>query len=150
MSKKRILVVNDSKEVLELIQEILTDAGYDTVVYSYGIHDLNEVKEINPDLLILDYLIGDEPTGWTLLQKLKLDRETAIIPVIICTAAERKMREMEGWLTEKGVEVVFKPFDIDDLLLAVRKMLEGTSRSVEQVLDRAEVHKESGNGRARK
>lgn len=122
----RIMVVNDSREILELFEEILTDEGYEVDLYSYGLHDLVEVKESRPDLIILDYLIGDEGYGWQLLQKLKMDRDTARIPVIVCSAAVKQLRELDAWLAEKGVGVVFKPFDIDDLLVAVRKVLEGT------------------------
>ena len=122
----RIMVVNDSREILELFEEILTDEGYEVDLYSYGLHDLVEVKESRPDLIILDYLIGDEGYGWQLLQKLKMDRDTAHIPVIVCSAAVKQLRELDAWLAEKGVGVVFKPFDIDDLLVAVRKVLEGT------------------------
>jgi DNA-binding response OmpR family regulator len=129
---QRIMVVDDSKEILELIQMILTEEGYETILYSFGMHDLIEVKRIQPDLIILDYLIGEEGAGWDLLQKLKLDRDTAPTPVLVCSAAVKQLREMESWLNEKGVGVVFKPFDIDDLLLAVHKMLDGTSATVRQ------------------
>ena len=122
----RIMVVNDSREILELFEEILTDEGYEVDLYSYGVHDLIEVKESRPDMIILDYLIGEEGYGWQLLQKLKMDRDTAHIPVIVCSAAVKQLRELEAWLAEKGVGVVFKPFDIDDLLVAVRKMMAGT------------------------
>ncbi len=121
------MVVNDSREILELFEEILTEEGYEVDLYSYGLHDLIEVKESAPDLIILDYLIGDEGYGWQLLQKLKMDRDTEHLPVIVCSAAVKQLRELEGWLAEKGVGVVFKPFNIDDLLLAVRKTMEGTA-----------------------
>lgn len=122
----RIMVVNDSREILELFEEILTEEGYEVDLYSYGLHDLIEIKESAPDLIILDYLIGDEGYGWQLLQKLKMDRDTEHLPVIVCSAAVKQLRDLEGWLTEKGVGVVFKPFNIDDLLLAVRKMLDSS------------------------
>jgi DNA-binding response OmpR family regulator len=134
------MVIDDSKEILELIEMILTEEGYEVALYSFGIHDLVEVKRVSPDLIILDYLIGQEEDGWNLLQKLKLDRATAGIPVIICSAAAKQLREMDAWLNEKGVGVVYKPFDIDDLLLAVRKMLEGTSAVVNQVVKRPAEH----------
>ncbi len=123
----RIMVVNDSREILELFEEILTEEGYEVDLYSYGLHDLIEIKASAPDLIILDYLIGEEGFGWQLLQKLKMDRDTEHLPVIVCSAAVKQLRELETWLTEKGVGVVFKPFNIDDLLLAVRKMMEGTA-----------------------
>jgi hypothetical protein len=46
--------------------------------------------------------------------------------VIVCSGAVKQLREMDAWLAEKGVGVVFKPFNIDDLLVEVHKMLEGT------------------------
>jgi PleD family two-component response regulator len=45
---KRIMVVNDTQEILELFREILTDEGYDVVLYSYGIQDLAEVERSSP------------------------------------------------------------------------------------------------------
>jgi CheY-like chemotaxis protein len=75
-------------------------------------------------LLILDYIFNHEDIGWQLLQKLKMNRSTASIPVIICTAAVNKVREMEGYLQSKGIGLVLKPFDIDDLLEAVRRALQ--------------------------
>src|SRR5690349_23164582 len=120
----QIMVINDTKEILELFEDILTTEGYEVILYSYGVHDLTEIKQHKPDLIILDYIIGDEKAGWQLLQKLKMDRETVNIPVIVCSAAVRILRELEGWLTEKGIGVVFKPFDIDDLLREVHRVIE--------------------------
>ncbi len=119
-----IMVINDTQEILELFRAILTDEGYSVEVFSYGIRDIAEVKRVNPDLIILDYLIGAEQYGWQTLQKLKMTRETADIPILVCTAALQQVREIEGWLTAKGITVVPKPFDIDDLVDAVRKALE--------------------------
>src|SRR5580765_7160562 len=82
----RILVVNDTQEILDLFQELLTEEGYEVVLYSYGIEDLSEIERVKPDLIILDHIIGGEAVGWQMLQKLKMKRSTATIPVIVCTA----------------------------------------------------------------
>ena len=119
-----IMVINDTQEILELFREILTDEGYKVDLYSYGIHDIEEVRRVKPDLIILDYLIGGEQNGWQTLQKLKMTRDTAKIPILVCTAALKQVQEIQGWLTTKGIAVVPKPFDIDDLLVAVKKALE--------------------------
>ena len=58
------------------------------------------------------------------LQKLKMDTRTAHVPIIICTGAKREVYEQEGWLTEKGVRIVLKPFDINDLERAISTVLE--------------------------
>ncbi len=117
--RKRILVVNDTQEILTLFRDILEGEGYEVHLYSFAFDDLSVVKAVRPDLVILDLLIGNDAQGWQLLQKLKLDRETASIPVIVCSAAINLLRELQGRLTEKNVGIVPKPFDIDDLLKAI-------------------------------
>ncbi len=119
----RIMVVNDTQEILELFEDLLTEEGYEVVLYSYDIQDLQEVERIKPDLIILDHIMGGEAVGWQMLQKLKMKRSTANIPVIVCTAAAKAVHEMEGYLKSKGVGLVLKPFDIDDLLSAVKRAI---------------------------
>jgi DNA-binding response OmpR family regulator len=48
-----------------------------------------------------------------------MDRATATLPVIVCTGAISVVRDLEGHLREKGVTIVLKPFDIDELLTEV-------------------------------
>jgi DNA-binding response OmpR family regulator len=117
--QRHIMVINDTQEILDLFQEILEEEGYRVTLNSYAFRDLDEIKANIPDLLILDFIIGGEAQGWQMLQKLKLDRATEMIPVIVCTAAINLVRELEGHLKEKGVGIVLKPFDIDDLLRQV-------------------------------
>ena len=63
-----------TQEILELFEEILDGMGYDTVLMSYAPRELERVREVRPDLIILDFLMGDrELLGWQLLQKLKMD-----------------------------------------------------------------------------
>ncbi len=122
-SRGHILVVNDTQEILELFRAILEDEGYELSLYSFAFDDLAVIKERQPDLIILDLLIGNEDHGWQMLQKLKMDRETAAIPIIVCSAALHLLRELEGHLKEKGVGIVPKPFDIEDLTRAVDKVM---------------------------
>ncbi|MER3485568.1 MAG: hypothetical protein C4345_05985 [Chloroflexota bacterium] len=136
--RRRILIVNDSQEILDVLRDLLEEEGYEVVVYSYAIRDLEEVKRVNPDLIILDFIINEETAGWQMLQKLKLDRETAGIPVIVCTAAAGLVRELEGHLRAKSVAVVLKPFDIDDLLTEINQSWERASDDAAHVSARLE------------
>jgi CheY-like chemotaxis protein len=122
-TKPHILVINDTQEVLEVMQELLQDEGYRVTIYSTAIRDLKTILDIKPDLLILDHMMGDEEYGWQTIQKLRLNRELATLPVIVCTAAVKMVKELEGHLKAKGITVVLKPFDIDDLLQAVSAAL---------------------------
>jgi CheY-like chemotaxis protein len=133
--RKRVLVVNDTQEILELFHDILGGMGYETVLMSYAPRELDRIRETDPDLVILDFLMGDrELLGWQLLQKLKMDRRTDAIPIIVCTAAVQAVQEQQGYLTEQGVIVVLKPFNVDQLEDAVRAAFELplTARLIEQ------------------
>ena len=118
----RVLVVNDTQEILELFDEILSGMGFEVVLMSYAPRELDRIRAVAPDLIVLDFLLGDrELLGWQLLQKLKMDRRTDSIPIVVCTAAVNTVAEQQGYLTEQGVTVVLKPFNVDQLEDAVRR-----------------------------
>ena len=119
------LVVNDTQEILELFEDILGAMGIDTVLMSYAPRELHRIRSVKPDLIVLDFLLGDrELLGWQLLQKLKMDRGLESIPIVVCTAAVKAVEEQQGYLTEQGVTVVLKPFRVVQLEEAVRRALE--------------------------
>jgi CheY-like chemotaxis protein len=122
---KRILVVNDTKEILELFRDFLEkELGHQVIMMSYAPDELDRIADEKPDLVIIDFIIGDrEMEGWQLLQKLRMHRPTAKIPIIACTAAVRQVRESEAYLLEQGIEVVLKPFGLDQLEGAVQRAL---------------------------
>ncbi|HLI90579.1 MAG TPA: response regulator [Ktedonobacteraceae bacterium] len=124
MAGARILVVNDTQEILELFRLLLEDEGYEVMLSSFPIQKVTEIEQMHPDLIILDFVFGDQKSGWQMLQMLKMWNSTASIPIIVCTAATQLVREQEGYLVSKGVHVVYKPFDIDELLAAVKQALE--------------------------
>jgi CheY-like chemotaxis protein len=135
--RKRILVINDTQEILELFKLILEEeAGHDVVVDSYRPQMLEIIKEIKPDLIISDHVFGEEKIGWQLIQRLKMDRQTATIPMIVCSGAVHELKEMEGHLMAKGIGVLYKPFDVDELLNLVSSKLLSQESVNEQYRDR--------------
>ncbi len=120
----RILVVNDTQEILELFRMLLEEEGYEVVLSGFPIQQMSDIEQIHPDLIILDLVFGDQKSGWQMLQMLKMKRSTASIPVIVCTAALSMVREQEGYLVSQGVHVVFKPFDIDHLLTNIKQLVD--------------------------
>jgi CheY-like chemotaxis protein len=116
-------VINDTQEILDLFRDILEEEGYRVTLSSFTFQDVREVEQLAPDLIVLDFLIGGEALGWQMLQKLKMYRPTAGIPIVVCTAAVQLMRELEGHLRAKDIFVVLKPFDIDDMVQVVHLAL---------------------------
>jgi DNA-binding response OmpR family regulator len=119
----RVLVINDTQELLEMFRLLLEQEGHEVVLSGMPILKVSEVEQIRPDLIILDIIFGDQKTGWQMLQMLKMKRSTASIPIIVCTAALREVQEQEGYLISQGIRVLYKPFDIDNLLTLIDQAL---------------------------
>jgi CheY-like chemotaxis protein len=124
-NSQHILVVNDTEEILDLFRDIIEGLGHRMTAWSFSPDDLAKVTEIQPDLIILDLMLGPtELQGWALLQKLRMSPPTESIPVIVCTAATNWVREQEGWLAANATKVVLKPFKVKHLEHAIRQALE--------------------------
>ena len=121
---KRVLVVNDTQEILELFDDILGEMGLEVVQMTYAPHELERIREVAADLVVLDLIFGDrEVLGWQLLQKMRMDRELQNLRVVLCTAAMKAVEELQGYLTEQNVVVVLKPFNVSQLEEAVLRAL---------------------------
>jgi CheY-like chemotaxis protein len=126
--RRRIVVINDTKEILELFRDVLEgEMGHEVMLMGFAPDELTRIVDAKPDLLIVDFVMGDrELEGWQLLQKMRMHRDTAHIPIVACTAAVKQVRDSEAYLLEQGIEVVTKPFTIDQLEGAVERALKLT------------------------
>jgi DNA-binding response OmpR family regulator len=120
----RILVIDDTPEILELFQDLLTDEGYEVLLAARVMQHVTEVERLRPDLIILDLLFGTEAAGGHLLHALRGHVATAAIPLIVCTAATAQLHAYDADLHLPGVSVVAKPFDVDDVLRTINTALE--------------------------
>jgi CheY-like chemotaxis protein len=118
-----ILVLNSSEEFLQLMQTLLTDEGFRVTTDTKAADKLEEIAESQPDLVIVDFLWVNDTDGWRLMQLMKLNPRTTKIPVILCTAGVTEVEALAPQLGRMHIEVVIKPFDLDDLLNAIRRQL---------------------------
>ncbi|WP_235845629.1 response regulator [Dictyobacter aurantiacus] len=129
-AKKRVLVINDTEAILDLFRVLLEEEGFEVFLSSYPMQKTQEIEHIQPDLIILDFIYGSQKSGWQMLQMLKMYRPTSHIPIIICTTAIDEVQEQEGYLSAQGVKVVYKPFDIDSLLLTIKQVFKTSSSAL--------------------
>jgi CheY-like chemotaxis protein len=129
---KRILVVDDRNELLQLMRRVLEDEQYQVSILQEGRDAVAKVRNLLPDLLILDLKLG-HMSGQDILEAMKNDRVTADIPVILYTAAVLEADEV-GKLLESNpqrynaVYLLKKPFELIDLLDKVEEMLQLSGR----------------------
>lgn len=119
----RIMVINNSDDILALFQKILATDDCQVFLQKFLNADLREVRQIQPDLIILDYYVGREGVGWEFLQLLKMEDTTSAIPVIICTTAVKLAQDIAGYLATKRVTMLRKPFESRDLVSAVQSIM---------------------------
>jgi len=121
--RPRILVINDDTAFLQLMEQLLDDDGYEAEALKSTHKALEHIKERRPALIVLDVRINNEEAGLLLLDLITLDPETRAIPVIIASANLQALAGREEELEAKGIYVIAKPFDIDDLGALIRHAL---------------------------
>ena len=129
MKRPVIAVINDDKAFIELMRDLLTDEGYEIVTQNSGNAAYAMIRKKKPKLVILDMRLEHPEGGWIVLDLLRLNPETANIPVIICSADARFLRAKEAHLREEGCCVLEKPFRLDRLLSLIEDALDPSSRS---------------------
>ncbi len=118
-----VVVINDDDDLLRVFRELLEGEGYRVSTLTYPTANLSDLVVLAPDLVVLDMVFGGEDVGWNFLQRLRLDRRTVAVPIIVCTAAVRLVRDAQDYLARIGITVVLKPFDIDPFLAEVARLL---------------------------
>ncbi len=108
-----------------MFRELLKDEGCRVSTPTYPVAELGDLRILEPDLVVLDMVFGGEDRGWHFLQQVRLDRETARLPIVVCTAAVRLARDAKEYLEGMGIGIVLKPFDIDPFLAKVRSRIRG-------------------------
>lgn len=119
---KKILVVDDEKHIVRLVQVNLERAGYEVVTAYDGEEALQKVKQERPDLIVLDVMMP-KMDGFEVMKHLKADPTTRDIPVIMLTAKAQDADVFRGWQT--GVDCYLtKPFNPLELLTFIRRVFE--------------------------
>lgn len=119
---KRILCIEDEPEMIDLIRLILGRRGLEVFGASGGVEGARLVREILPDLVLLDLMMPDMD-GWEVYQQIKSDPSTHQIPVIVVTAKAQNIDKVLGLHIAKVDDYIAKPFGPQELIESVEKIL---------------------------
>ncbi len=119
---KRILVADDDRSIAEMLEQSLSEEGYEVAKSVQSLRFYDAVREYRPDLILLDllmpYLEGEDE-----LRLMQLSSDTANIPVIVITA-KADVQKDEPTLRKLGVRhIVTKPFELDHLLRLINQTI---------------------------
>lgn len=113
----RILVVDDEPDLLVLLEEHLTQEGFDVITASAGMQAISMARAERPDLILLDVMMPGV-SGFDVCNILQDFPETAEIPVIFLTAVAETKRKVMG-LNLGADDYITKPFDLHELTARV-------------------------------
>lgn len=124
-----IAVVDDDASCAALMADALELEGYQILMYYQADGTYPLLRDLQPDLIILDVYLEKRDSGWHLVDLLQMDPLTRTIPVIVATADTAQLRERDLWLRDRRIGVLAKPFD----LAALYEMVGATLRGKEAV-----------------
>lgn len=150
MHSKKVLLVDDEPDLLTLVSDILTDAGFKEVFTAANVSDaLERFDEAKPDLAILDVMLPDGD-GFSLMRQI---RKSSDVPVIFLTAKDEPIDRVSG-LGLGADDYIPKPFLPQEFLLRVYAVLRRSYPAASPKVqldhcvidfDRAEVVREDGS-----
>ncbi len=121
-STKKVLIIDDEEGILDAMRIVLESEGFKPIVRATP-PAIKQIIEINPDIILLDLLLRGE-MGQDYCKKLKKNRQTALIPVIMLSAHSKQV--LQTAVKECGAEAYLaKPFDTEMLVALIRKYLKG-------------------------
>jgi CheY-like chemotaxis protein len=118
MRAKRILIVDDNEQHLEVLKETLSYFQYEIKTLTDGRNLLSEMLKFKPDLLLLDYILPGEENGIILCEQLSQQIQLKNIPVLLMSGYHLVSEQFEccsGFL--------YKPIDLDELIEKVDALL---------------------------
>lgn len=116
---KKLLIVDDEKNIRTLFRDELEEAGYQVDTAGSGMEALEKFKLNRPDLMVLDIRMGDM-TGLEVLEEIRKTDET--LPVIMCTAVRGLQDDFTIW-DSKVSDYITKPVDLDMLKQKIQTIL---------------------------
>ncbi len=122
MQKEKILVVDDDKNICDLLRMYLEKEGYNVVLVHNGLDAVESFNSEEPDLVLLDIMLP-QLDGWQVCREIRKQSET---PIIMVTAKDETFDKVLG--LELGADdYVTKPFDTKEIVARIKAVLRRTS-----------------------
>jgi len=117
----KVIVVEDEEAIAELLRYNLEAEGYDVEIYECGDDADLRLREVVPDLLLLDWMLPGL-SGIELCRRLRMRDETQSLPIIMLTARSEEEERVRG-LSTGADDFVVKPFSVPELMARIKAML---------------------------
>jgi len=120
MLNKKILILDDDQNLLDVLSILLTESGYDIQTLCTGESIFEEIQRFHPDLVLMDIMLGGMD-GRLICKRIKAETDTIGLPVILISGSHN----LAANLSEQGApnDFMSKPFDLDLLVKKIENQL---------------------------
>lgn len=115
--KKKVVLVQDNKDILEIMDQVLTEEGFD-VTPSLTTEPIEKIDKIEPDVVVIDDHIKGSKKGSEVIEELKSEPETEDIPAVLTSTSNDLAKKAKECKADDYIE---KPFDLDQMIEVVKK-----------------------------
>src|SRR5688572_9926884 len=109
-----VAVIDSDKAVQDLFAPLANDENWVVSGYSYAEATLATIRQLKPELFVLDFAENGMDEAWNFLQLLNMEESTASVPIIITATRSLILLEIESYLASRKINVLAKPFDVED------------------------------------
>ncbi len=120
MMRPLIVLVEDETIIASMLQEVLSDEGYQVRTASDTSSARSLIWEQRPDLVILDLRLETANAGWQLLQAMRADDAIKEVPVLVCSADVFFIAEHYAGIVRHQADILTKPFELEAFLTKVK------------------------------
>lgn len=129
-STKKVLVVDDEPDTLELVKLVLESGGFEVSLANSGSEAMAQIDIVKPDLVLLDIMMPDMD-GWDVFRKIK--EKNPGVPIAILTAKAQNIDKLLGLHVLKADDYITKPFGKNELISKVKKLTGLTYNRKDQI-----------------
>lgn len=120
---KKILVIEDEKNIILTLKMLLKKHNFDTEFTKSGTEGIQIIEEFSPDLILLDILLPDM-NGFLICEAIRENYTKEELPIIFMSAKSEEA-DIERAYDLGGNDYLVKPFENDELIDRINKILEG-------------------------
>jgi len=116
---KKIMIIDNDNDVLDIMQEALTYEGFEVAVASKVENITSVLEQEKPDVILIDYIL-DGINGGEICHQIKANPATCCLPVVIISAYPKVLLSLGTYGCDKFIA---KPFDLNNLTSSINELL---------------------------
>ncbi len=115
--KKKVVLIQDNEDILDIMEKVLEDEGFD-VTPALTTEPIEKIDKIDPDIVVIDDNIQEDKKGAEVIEDLKTDPQTEDVSAVLTSTSNDLPKKAAACQADDYIQ---KPFDLDHMIDVVKK-----------------------------